>query len=156
MNKTRHRMYKRSIEERSRNYCYRGKAISITYFECVSVVLVVQHAMCMRLIILLSVTCLAVPYFSKFLINSTIFLKKLQTIKCVLWFSLQLSSEVSVTLRRIHREKSSCKLTVVLVRVCGNLNICDRFSKNIQISNFMKIRPPRPELFHADEQTWLR
>jgi hypothetical protein len=33
MNKTRHRTYKRNIEEPSRNYCYCGKAISITYFE---------------------------------------------------------------------------------------------------------------------------
>ena len=69
MNKTRHRTYIRNIEERSRNYCYRGKAISIAHFECVfvcvcvSVVLVIQHEMRMRLIVMSSVTCLAVPYF---------------------------------------------------------------------------------------------
>jgi hypothetical protein len=38
-------------------------AISITYCECVSVVLVIQHAMRMRRIILSSVGCLTVPYF---------------------------------------------------------------------------------------------
>ena len=40
------------------------KAISITYSECVFVALATQHAMRMRRIILSSVACLAVPYFS--------------------------------------------------------------------------------------------
>jgi hypothetical protein len=36
----------------------------VTYYECVSVALVIQHAKRMRRIILLSVTCLALLYFS--------------------------------------------------------------------------------------------
>jgi hypothetical protein len=60
--------YKRrpNIEGRSRNHYCRGKAITITYSysECVSVALVIQHAKRMRRIILSSVVCLAVPYFS--------------------------------------------------------------------------------------------
>jgi hypothetical protein len=56
--------YKRKIEARSRNHCCRGKARSITYAECVSVALVIQHAKRMRRIILSSVACLAVPYLS--------------------------------------------------------------------------------------------
>jgi hypothetical protein len=52
------------IQARSCNHCCRGKAISITYTECVSVALFIQHAMRMRSIILSSVACLAVPYFS--------------------------------------------------------------------------------------------
>jgi hypothetical protein len=54
--------YKRNIETRN---CYcRGKAISITYSECVSVALVIQHAERMRRIIFSAVACLALPYFS--------------------------------------------------------------------------------------------
>jgi len=59
-------MYKRNTEMRSRNDCCRGKTISVTYSECVSVALVVQHAMVMCLIIFLSVACLVLPYFSTF------------------------------------------------------------------------------------------
>jgi hypothetical protein len=56
--------YKRVIKARSRNSYCRGRAISVTYSECVSVTLVIQHAKRMRRIILPSVACLAVPYFS--------------------------------------------------------------------------------------------
>ena len=52
-----------NTEGRSRNNCCRGKAISITYSECVSVALVIQHAMRMRRIILSSVASLALSYF---------------------------------------------------------------------------------------------
>jgi hypothetical protein len=51
---------------RSRNHCCRGKAISIKYSVCVSIALVIQHAKRMRRIILSSVACLALPYFSTF------------------------------------------------------------------------------------------
>jgi len=40
--------YKRNIEGQSLKHCYRGKAISITNSECVSVALITQHAKCMR------------------------------------------------------------------------------------------------------------
>ena len=42
----------------------RGKAISMKYHECVSVALVIQHAKCMRRIILSSVASPALPHFS--------------------------------------------------------------------------------------------
>ena len=58
-------MYVYRINEKlSRNHCCCGKTISITYSECGSVAVFIQHAKRMRRIILLSVVCLAVPYFS--------------------------------------------------------------------------------------------
>ena len=65
-------------------------------------------------------------------------------------------SETFLFLRRIERERiknafwSSYKIPVVLV------NFVDRFSKNIHITNFMKIRPVGDELCHADRQTYRR
>ena len=40
------------IQGRSRNRCFRGKAVSITYSECVSVALVAPNAMRMRHIVI--------------------------------------------------------------------------------------------------------
>jgi hypothetical protein len=56
----------RNIPEEHRFYHHGGGSLksSITYFECVFVALVIQHAKRMRRIILSSVACLAVPYFS--------------------------------------------------------------------------------------------
>jgi hypothetical protein len=47
----------RNTEERSLNHCCSGKAISITYSECVFVALGTQQAMRMRRIILLPAAC---------------------------------------------------------------------------------------------------
>jgi len=44
------------------NSC-RGKATIITHSECVSVALVMLHAMYIRRITMTSVACLALPYF---------------------------------------------------------------------------------------------
>ena len=57
-------MYKCNIKVCPRNIFCCGKAVPISYSECVSVTLVIQHAMCMYRIILPSVACLALPYIS--------------------------------------------------------------------------------------------
>jgi len=54
----------RNIEARSCNHCCSGKAISITYSECVSVASGIQQAKRLHLITLSPVACLAPPYFS--------------------------------------------------------------------------------------------
>ena len=52
------------IQARLPNHCCRGKAVSNTYSECVSVALVIQHVVRVRHVTLSSVASLAVPYFS--------------------------------------------------------------------------------------------
>jgi len=53
-----------NIEARSRSHFCRGKAVSITYSERVSVALSMQHAMRMRRVILSYVVCPTLQYFS--------------------------------------------------------------------------------------------
>jgi hypothetical protein len=64
-------------------------------------------------------------------------------------------SEILLILGRIPRDsitnvlRFSCKAPVILVRFSRHLNFLEGFSKNIQISNFLKMRPVGTE-FHAD------
>jgi nitrogenase molybdenum-iron protein alpha/beta subunit len=53
-----------NTEERLCNNCCHGKTISITYSECMSVALVIQHAKHMCHIILSPVACQTLQYFS--------------------------------------------------------------------------------------------
>jgi len=73
---------KRIVKARSRNHCCSGKAISITYSECVIVALGIQHAKRMLHIIICSLTSSTIP-FTHYLIKGMIFGKKLLNIKCV-------------------------------------------------------------------------
>jgi len=54
----------RNIKALLSNHCCHGKAVSITYSECMSLVLGTQDATCMRRIILPSVSCLTLTYLS--------------------------------------------------------------------------------------------
>ena len=106
--------------------------------------------------ILSYVSCLTLQNFSHYLINGTIFDKKLLGIKCVFWFSLRLLSETFFILRRPERHLienvywSSCKVSFIPVRFSWKLNFRDRFSKNIKLSNLVKIHPVGAKLFSED------
>jgi len=54
----------RNTEARWCNHCCNGKAMMIAYSEYMSVALRNQYAMRKHYIVLSSVACLAVPYFS--------------------------------------------------------------------------------------------
>jgi hypothetical protein len=110
-------MYKRNIEALSRNHCCRGKTKSITYSECMSAALDIQHAMRMRRINRHQWPARLYYIFLHYLINGAIFVKKLLNIKCVLIFSTTFPEEFLI-LRRTGRDiiinvnLSSCKVTV--------------------------------------------
>ena len=110
-------------------------------------------------VILLSVACLALLYFSTLCHKLHDLKKKLFNIKCLLWLSLQLSSEKFLIQRIIERDTIknvywySCKVFIILVRFQWDFNFLDRFSKNTQVSNAMKIRPVGAEMFHANRGT---
>ena len=56
--------YETKTEARSRNHCCRRIAISIEYSDGVSVASVIQHAKRMRRLLLSTVACLVLLYFS--------------------------------------------------------------------------------------------
>ena len=106
------------------------------------------------------VACMSLQYFSShYLTKGMIFRKYLQNTKCAFCFSLKFLSETFLILRRIQRDtiininRSSFKVPVILYRLYSNLNFPYKFSKNLLISNFIKIRPIGAEMFHAARQT---
>jgi len=98
--------------------------------------------------------------FPHYLINGTILWGggggwvELLHIKCVFWFSLQLLSETFLSLRSgwdmiKNVYWSLWKVPIILVRFKWNLNFLNRFSKNTQISNFLKFYPVGAGFFHV-------
>ena len=92
-----------------RNYRYSGKAISITYCECVFVALGIQYAMRH---IAISAPPRSTIFSPHYLTKGTILEKKSLNTKCVFWFSVQLLSETFLILRRNEQDIIYCISTV--------------------------------------------
>jgi hypothetical protein len=97
-------MYKRNVKARSRNQYCRKKAILRTYYECVTVALVMQHAQRMRHITLSPVSCLAVSHFSTYFINGTIFSNQVIEYKISVSICCTTFPETFPNPRRIQRD----------------------------------------------------
>jgi hypothetical protein len=131
-----------NIEKLSRNHCYCRKAKSVSYSECGSVALVIQHAMRKRHIVLPSVACPAVQYFPHYLTNGTLLGGKLQNIKCVCfgclyWTVCSISHSKKNSARYCHKgtqstckcTQSTCEVPAILDRFSLNSEYLDRFSR---------------------------
>jgi hypothetical protein len=127
------------------------------YYECVTVALVIQHAKRMRRIILSSVACLAVLYFSTLSHKRNDIRKKLLNIKCVFWLSLQILSVTFVIPARIQRDYTiNVHRTLYKVPLCLTDIIKSKFFKIFEkCSNvrFYKICVVVAELFLEYRQT---
>jgi hypothetical protein len=111
-----------NTEARSRNHCCRGKAITIIYSECMSVALVINHTKRMRRVIPLSVSCLALTYFSTLSHKRHDVMKNVTKHKVCTLIFLQLLAEILLILKRTRRDaiiyvkSPSCEVAVILVR----------------------------------------
>jgi len=117
-----------------------GKALSIRKSECVYVALGIQHYKRIRLIILLSVACLTVPYFSN--LQTIRFLgEKLLKPKYVFCVSLQYFSGIFLIVGRNHEDsiinvrRSSRSVADVLV-CCTELEFTQKITL---VSKLMEI-----------------
>jgi hypothetical protein len=115
--------YRRNIEAPACKDCRRGKAIIITYSECVSVASSIQHAKRIRRIVLSSVASLAVQNLSILSHRRNDFGKKSYWNKIYVVIFSKLLSKTFLPIRRIQRDfvisgfGSSCKVPVFLVNV---------------------------------------
>jgi len=141
-----------NIGARLYNQCRCWKPTIITYSECMLVALVIEHAKRMRRIILSSVACPALPYYST-VFTTARFSKNVSKDKMfVLIFSTAFVWKIS------HSYKNSASYHVrysLFSQILIKLEFSLDFRK---ISNFTEIRPVEAELFHAnghtDRQTW--
>ena len=131
-------------------HCCSGKAVSITYSECMFEALGIQHAMCMCHIAI----CCLYSILSHYLTNGTTVNKKKSYCphNVVVTSSTTLSATL-IILRCTEGDKikniywSSCEVPIIQARFFSTY-----FKKILKISNFMKIHPVEATLFYLDSQ----
>ena len=146
---------KHNMEARSSKHCCRGKTICVTYSECLSVALVIQHLKHMRRIILPYVACLVTLSHKRynfrvvknywawnvcfdFLYKCVWYISHSKTnsaIYCHKWIIVFVQSTAALV-----RFWWKLDCLAALVRFWWKLDCLNWFSKNTQISNFLKIR----------------
>jgi hypothetical protein len=109
--------------------------------------------------VLSSVVCLTPPHFSPLSHRECEFRKKKKkklSIKRGFWFSLRHLSEICFILRIIQRDivinvkTFSCKVPVILVIHINEPSFSGQSFETAQISNFIKIRLVKTNMFHMD------
>jgi hypothetical protein len=109
------------------------KQLSITYFECVSVALVIQHIRCMWHYYTVICGLSGSTIFFSHISHRVRYSENLLNVKCVFWFSLQLLSTTLPTIRRTELntvtkvQMSSHKVPIILVRLEWKSNFLNRF-----------------------------
>jgi hypothetical protein len=101
-------MHKRIIEKCLRNHCYRGKAVSITYSECVSAALSIKHASARAVLYCHLWSVWLCHTFSHYLLNDTIFWEELLNIKYVSFFSTTFVWNISYSKKNRARYYHNC------------------------------------------------
>ena len=100
-------IYTHTIEAHLHNqFCY-GKAIIVKHYECAFVALVIQHAICVCLVMVSSVTSPTLTYLSILPHTQHNFLEKVIEHKMNALISLQLLSETSLILRQIQSDTTT-------------------------------------------------
>jgi len=160
----------RNNDAPSRYHFCKGRTVSITYSECVFVALVIQHSMRMRLIILSSVNCLALQYFSSLRHIRRDFRGggrgNFEYEKCVLIFCTSFFHNISHSRPNYAKcvYRSSCKVPVIVLLYYCIIVFLYYFNETKLFSTYFrkilkyhiswKFGPTEAKLFHADGQTW--
>jgi hypothetical protein len=135
-------MYFKVTLKRVRNHCCSGKAISITYFECVFVALLIQHAMRMRHIVICGLSG-STKFFQVISQTPDSRIKVIKHKMRVLFLSTTFVRNISSSKNNWARYDHKFVL-VVICQISIKLDFFDRFSKIAKILNFMKIHQWKP------------